>query len=403
MSPHNPSAKPVPGPSENPAADCRACVHCHGVREGVSIRCGAEDCGVLSWASAIRPAASCGVFEPRPVPYPASAGEVLDELERTRSRESTLATAARELTRWDWLHLLVDHPDAAEVKADVARLERALSGVPVEDRPGVSSGWGSACNAKDRAERIRGQLVLLGTGPLTTQQHAAKDAAYEEFAALEAELAPIIAAGPAVEDPRDAEIATLRARIRWLEGVESVLSVSVQDNEERIRSMVRPGWLGEYVVGLYYGEERWVRKLRILVKKLRGSGTVRVWPEVGDEAALQKAEAALAEYDARGTVEWDRAVAEARAHPLMQDPRDVLLTRCAQVLTLAYRLMSYGRSISDERGLSKSSCYFLAGEAQCDELREELAKAGVDVPRHLLTAALRAAGVEPDATQGGTR
>jgi hypothetical protein len=37
-----------------------------------------------------------------------------------------LLAAAREVVRWDWSHLLVDHPDAAVVLRDVAALEAEI-------------------------------------------------------------------------------------------------------------------------------------------------------------------------------------------------------------------------------------------------------------------------------------
>lgn len=43
-------------------------------------------------------------------------------------RVDALESAAREVTSWDWAHLLVDHPDAETVKEDVQRLEMVLNG-----------------------------------------------------------------------------------------------------------------------------------------------------------------------------------------------------------------------------------------------------------------------------------
>lgn len=38
--------------------------------------------------------------------------------------------AAAEMAAWDWTHLLVDHPDADDVRADAKRLDAALDAVP---------------------------------------------------------------------------------------------------------------------------------------------------------------------------------------------------------------------------------------------------------------------------------
>jgi hypothetical protein len=40
---------------------------------------------------------------------------------------SRIEDAARELVSWDWLHLLVYHPDSEQVIADARALERALN------------------------------------------------------------------------------------------------------------------------------------------------------------------------------------------------------------------------------------------------------------------------------------
>ena len=40
--------------------------------------------------------------------------------------------AAAEMAAWDWTHLLVDHPDADDVRADAKRLDAALAAVPKE-------------------------------------------------------------------------------------------------------------------------------------------------------------------------------------------------------------------------------------------------------------------------------
>ncbi len=43
-----------------------------------------------------------------------------------------LLEALRELTSWDWAHLLVDHPDSATVLADVRSAEAAVASAKVQ-------------------------------------------------------------------------------------------------------------------------------------------------------------------------------------------------------------------------------------------------------------------------------
>lgn len=39
---------------------------------------------------------------------------------------SSLLSAATQLTKWDWSHLLVDHPDSEEVLKDLKYLEEVI-------------------------------------------------------------------------------------------------------------------------------------------------------------------------------------------------------------------------------------------------------------------------------------
>lgn len=80
---------------------------------------------------------------------PRTATAVIDELLRAEARANELecevgklravAEAARELTGWEWLHLLSDDLPSRDVRADVERLDGALAALDGKDgeRPAV--------------------------------------------------------------------------------------------------------------------------------------------------------------------------------------------------------------------------------------------------------------------------
>ncbi|HEY3499273.1 MAG TPA: hypothetical protein VGK73_31505 [Polyangiaceae bacterium] len=63
----------------------------------------------------------------------ASTDELLTAYWRAQERIRELEQAAREITSWDWSHLLIDHRDSEVVKIDVERLGLALDGVRIHE------------------------------------------------------------------------------------------------------------------------------------------------------------------------------------------------------------------------------------------------------------------------------
>ena len=148
-------------------ADCRGCAHCHDVREGESIRCGAEECAVIRWDLALAPAERCTPFVPRSAP-PAA----------TTTRPPDLEV------------------DRALISADVATLDTELR---------------RARSSEDAAHRqIAGMRTALeDVVDLMARGRLATTGDVEGHRALFARLKSLLSRSP-VEDPRDAEIAKLR-------------------------------------------------------------------------------------------------------------------------------------------------------------------------------------------------
>ena len=211
-------------------ADCRGCAHCHDVREGESIRCGAEECAVIRWDLALAPAERCTPFVPRSAPPAATTTRPPDlevdralisadvatldtELRRARSSEDAahrqiagMRTALEDVVDLMARGRLATTGDVEGHRALFARLKSLLSRSPVEDplrAPGRS--LFHAVTALDNMVETDAELTDEQRVEVYRQAYLAQEAWLD----LDPEAQTAGCAAP-VEDPRDAEIAKLR-------------------------------------------------------------------------------------------------------------------------------------------------------------------------------------------------